>query len=292
MDAVSIVIPVYNEARGVDSLVRRLAKLLARLPEGSEALLVNDGSTDGSGDLLARQANEAAAPGIRLLEHPRNRGYGAALKTGISAAGNDLIAIADADGTYPLEALPKLLDRIDAGAAMAVGARSLRHQPAIRRPAKWFLNALASWLAGERIPDLNSGLRVFRREHARRHWRMLPDGFSFTTTMTMNLIGDGETVVFLPIRYRERVGRSKIRPVRDMAGFLLLIARMSMAYSPLKIFGPAGLALMGLGVVLLVARAFIENPFGVATTVVLLMGGIQLIAVGLLADLVNRRGGS
>ncbi len=290
MDAISLIVPVYNESQGVESLVRRLEKVLLRLPEGSEALLVNDGSTDGSGDALAGQLDGTTPRSIRLIEHPRNRGYGAALKTGINEAANDLIAISDADGTYPLEALPKLLVPIQDGAAMVVGARSLRHQPPVRRPAKWFLNALASWLAGERIPDLNSGLRIFRREHARRHWRMLPDGFSFTTTMTMNLIGDGLRVDFLPIRYRERVGFSKIRPIRDMGAFLLLIARMSMAYNPLKIFGPLGLSLIGLGVALLIARAFMINPFGVATTVTLLVGGVQLLAAGLLADLVNRRG--
>jgi len=285
----TLVVPVYNEARSAAELPARIAKAVRRLPEGSEAVLVDDGSTDGSGDALA-----AAIPTdgpVRLVRHRRNRGYGAALKTGVAAARNEVIAIADADGTYPLEILPRLLAEIDAGAAMAVGARRLSDQPAERRLAKVFLNAFASHLAGRRIPDLNSGLRIFRREHVRRHARMLPDGFSFTTTITMNLLGDGEEVAYVPIRYRRRVGTSKIRPVRDMFAFLLLIARMAMAYNPLRIFGPVGIALTGSGVALLVARALMDHPFGLATTVVLIVGGLQAVAIGLLADLVNRRGG-
>lgn len=284
----TLVVPVYNEARLAGELPARLEKALRKLPAGSEAVVVDDGSTDGSGDAMAAALGDGGP--VRLVRHRRNRGYGAALKTGVAAARHDLIAIADADGTYPLEMLPRLLAEVQAGAAMAVGARRLSDQPAERRLAKAFLNGLASYLAGRRIPDLNSGLRIFRREHVRRHARMLPDGFSFTTTITMSLIGDGEEVAFVPIRYRRRVGKSKIRPVRDMGGFLLLIARMTMAYNPLRIFGPLGIALTVAGAGLLVARAFVEHPFGVATTVTLLVGGLQAAAIGLLADLVNRRG--
>lgn len=286
----TLVVPVYNEARSAADLPARLAQALRRLPGGSEAILVEDGSTDGTGEVLEAALEGKDGGTVRLLRHRRNKGYGAALKTGIEAARHDLIAIADADGTYPLEALPKLLAEIHAGAAMVVGARRLSDQPSERRLAKVVLNGFASHLAGRRIPDLNSGLRIFRRQHARRHWRMLPDGFSFTTTITMSLLGDGEEVAYVPIKYRRRVGTSKIRPVRDMAAFMLLIARMAMAFNPLRIFGPAGLLLIAAGLALLVGRAFMAHPFGVATTVVLLVGGLQAIAIGLLADLINRRG--
>ncbi|MDK2971043.1 MAG: hypothetical protein PWP23_798 [Candidatus Sumerlaeota bacterium] len=290
MQPISLVIPVYNEKRSCAKTVHRVRAVLATLPEGSEALFVNDGSQDGSGEALAGALREGEP--LRLITHIRNKGYGASLKTGIRAASHAWIAIADADGTYPIEDLPKLLAAIDGGARMAVGARPLGQQPTVRRPAKAFLNAYASYLAGTRIPDLNSGLRVFHRDDALRLERLLPDGFSFTSTITMALASAGEPVVFLPIRYRERVGKSKIRPVRDMGGFMLLVCRLAMAFNPLRIFGPASAALLALGVVLLSARFFMaDKPFGLATTIILLVGGVQLLAVGLLADLINRRGG-
>jgi len=286
MPPVTLVIPVYNEAAGLEGMGSRLQGALRRLPSGSEVILVDDGSSDGSGPALQALARAGA---VRVLRHPRNRGYGAALKTGAEAARCDWIAITDADGTYPLGALPKLLAAVEDGADMAVGARRLGDQPALRRPAKAFLNAFASYLAGVRIPDINSGLRVFRRADALSLVGLLPDGFSFTSTITMALLGDGARVDYIPIPYRRRTGRSKIRPVRDLGGFLLLLARMALLFNPLKVFGPASLAMFGVGLLLLAARAFLPHPVGVATTIVLIVGGIQLFALGLLADVVNRR---
>jgi glycosyltransferase involved in cell wall biosynthesis len=288
---ISLIVPVYNERRGLPPTVERLRALLTRgLPAGSEVILVDDGSTDGTSDFLARLA-EDLPPGFRLLGHRRNRGYGAALKTGIRAATHETIAIADADGTYPLERIPELVEAMEQdGAAMAVGTRPVAQQPAVRRPAKAVLRALAEYLTGETIPDLNSGLRVFRRRDALRLSGLLPDGFSFTTTITMALLTEGEGVLFIPIRYKTRVGSSKIRPIRDTANFLLLICRTALAFNPLKVFGPVGLGLIGVGLVLLALRMLLDNPVGVASTIIFLVGGLQVLALGLLADLVNRRG--
>lgn len=173
---------------------------------------------------------------------------------------------------------------------MVVGARSVSQQPLVRRPAKAVLRALAQYLTGQRIPDLNSGLRVFRRDDALRLYKLLPDGFSFTTTITMALLTEGEHVVFQPIRYRERVGSSKIRPIHDTINFLMLICRTAVAFNPLKVFAPTGFLLLLAGFGLLVARTMVEHTFGLATTIVLIVGGLQLLALGLFADLVNRRG--
>lgn len=291
MQPITLIVPVYNERASCGRLVARLGRLLERLAPDSEVVLVDDGSTDGSGEELERTLPADAA--VRLVRHTRNRGYGAALKTGLEQARHEWIAIADADGTYPLGALPALLEAIDGGARMAVGARRPADLPAVRRPAKAFLNAFASYLAGRKIPDLNSGLRVFRRQDAVRLGALLPDGFSFTSTLTMALAGAGHPITFVPIRYGRRVGQSKIRPVRDTAAFLLLVCRMAMAFNPLRVFGPAGVALLVAGFVLLVARMLMpERPFGIATTIVLAVGGLQVLAIGLLADLINRRGGS
>jgi glycosyltransferase involved in cell wall biosynthesis len=289
MQPITLIVPVYNERASCGRLMARVGRVLERLAPGSEVVLVDDGSTDGSAEELERAVSGA----VRLVRHGQNRGYGAALKTGLEQARHEWIAITDADGTYPLGALPALLAALEGGARMAVGARRPADLPAVRRPAKAFLNAFASYLAGRRIPDLNSGLRVFRRQDALRLGALLPDGFSFTSTLTMALAGAGHPIAYVPIRYGRRVGQSKIRPLRDTAGFLLLVCRMAMAFNPLRVFGPAGGALLAAGFVLLVARMLMpERPFGIATTIVLAVGGLQVLAIGLLADLINRRGGS
>lgn len=286
---ISVVVPVFNEIGAAADSVRRMAALLRRLPEHSEVLFVDDGSTDGSGDALAAAA--ASAPGVRILAHRRNRGYGAALKTGIEAARHEVIVITDADGTYPASAIPGLAARVAWDEArMAVGARALQAQSRLRRIPKWFLRRLAEHLTQTAIPDMNSGLRAFRREDARRLRRLLPDGFSFTTTITMALLTEGWPVDFVPVRYAKRVGESKIRPIRDTMDFTLLILRTTLAFNPLRVFAPAAFAFLALGVALLAARLVLPNPVGVATTVVCFATGLQLFAVGLLADLVNRRG--
>jgi len=284
---ISIVIPVFNEAGSLDELPERLNKLAARLHPDSEMLLVDDGSTDGSTEALARVAD--SVPMARVLVHAHNLGYGAALKTGVKQARNEWIGITDADGTYPIEKLPRLLaTAVGKKASMVVGARGIADQPAVRRPAKRFLNAFASYLAGVRIPDLNSGLRVYRREDGLRLARFMPQGFSYTSTITMALMGEGARVVYVPIRYFEREGSSKIRPVRDTAGFLLLVCRMAVAFNPLKVFGPVSTALIIAGVLLLALR-MTGMEVGLATTVTLLVGGLHMFTVGLLADLINRR---
>lgn len=282
---ITIVVPVYNEVRGLPQTLERLRAVLGKLPEGSELILVDDGSSDGSAALLSGELGA----GVRALRHHRNRGYGAALKTGIRSAANEWIAIADADGTYPLERIPEFAERAAAGADMVVGARPGSQQAMLRRFAKFFLRTLAQYLSGQPIPDLNSGLRIFRRADAVRHSGLLPDGFSFTMTITMALLTEGARVDFVPIRYRRRVGSSKIKPIRDTSTFLMLICRTVLAFHPMKVFGPAGAALLVAGVAMLVLRMVLDNPVGVATTVSLLVGGLQILAVGLLADLVNRR---
>lgn len=293
MEAVTLIIPVFDEVHALDDTIRRCREVVARLPEGSRVLFVDDGSTDGSRERLRELAEGQEDAGVPLgaVFQPRNRGYGAALKRGVREALTPLVAICDADGTYPIEKLPAFHEELAReGAAMIIGARRAGETPPLRRPAKALLRWLAEYLTGERIPDFNSGLRLFRRRDALRFEPLLPDGFSYTTTITMALLTEGEVVLFRPIRYRPRVGTSKIRPLRDTAGFLLLICRTTLAFHPMKVFGPAGLALMGGGLLLLLLRLALDKPFGVATTIALLVGGIQLLAVGLLADLVNRRG--
>ncbi len=289
----SLIIPIFNERGRLPRLLEELRDLwsAALAPEG-EILLVDDGSTDGGGDWLAAQA---LPEGVRLLRHTANRGYGASLRTGLRAARHDLAAITDADGTYPLERIPEFARRLEEAPeiAMAVGARTgpeARHAiPPLRRPAKWMLRALAERLAESPIPDLNSGMRVFRRSVAQPYLHLTPNGFSFTTTLTLAFLTNGHEILWIPITYRARAGRSKIRPVRDTLNFLQLILRTVLYFNPLKVFLPLSLALFLAGTALLIARLILPHPIGIATTVILFSAALQTLAIGLIADLIDKR---
>jgi glycosyltransferase involved in cell wall biosynthesis len=273
--AVSVVVPAYNEAAHVAEQVRAIEGVLSTSGWEYEIIVVDDGSTDGT-------AEAAADAGVRVVRRTRNGGYGAALKLGIRLARFEWILITDADGTYPVEAIPRLL-AASATNSMIVGARtgaSVR-VPVERRPAKWFLNRLASYLAGQRLPDLNSGLRLIRKSLVRRYEHLLPQGFSFTTTITLAAACNGHPVEYLPIDYRARLGTSKIRP-RHAFDFTLLIVRTIVFFNPLKVFLPLGavLALAGLA-----KFAYDITRDNLSESAVLgMLGALVVWAVGLLAD--------
>lgn len=242
---------------------------------------------DGSADQTAQRAEEA---GARVVRHPINRGYGAALKSGIRRAAYEHVVILDADCTYPPEALPELLDAGD-DLDMVVGARKKGkvHIPLIRRPAKAFLRWLASYLSGYPIPDLNSGFRLMRKAVVQRYVGLLPNGFSFTTTITLAMLVSGYAVKYVDIEYHKRTGRSHIRPIRDTLGFFALILRTVMYFNPLRIFMPLALTFITAGVaVFLLTWAYADRPLD-TTSLLLIVTGIQLGAVGMIADVIARR---
>ncbi|MFP4057409.1 MAG: glycosyltransferase family 2 protein [Candidatus Brocadiia bacterium] len=287
MPDLSVIVPVHNEEPAVGDVVRELHAVLAGAPEvGSfEVLVVDDGSTDGTAEAV-RQAAEGK-PQVRLLQRPRNRGYGDAVKHGLRQAAHDLVAICDGDGTYPAEKLPEMVREM-ADAAMVVGARSRAGAiPFIRRPAKRLLTALASYLAEERIPDLNSGLRVFRKQACLRFLRLLPPRFSFTTTLTLALLCEGQAVKYVPIDYRPRAGTSKIRPVRDTLAFFLLVATTITYFRPLKVLVPLAAVLFVAGLVKGTVDVAVEANLK-TSDLLLLVAGVQLFALALLADLVAK----
>lgn len=288
----SLVIPLYNEEGSVAETLERLRKLRPSLPSPLEIILVNDGSTDATSTLL----DELVKPedGIIVCRHPKNRGYGAALKTGVRRSQYAWIAIADADGTYPLDRLPDLYQSaIDHHHAMVVGSRTGPNvtEPLLRRPAKWVLRMLASSLSGTSIPDLNSGLRVFQREPLLRYLHILPDGFSFTTTITLALLSKGYSLNYIPIDLYKRTGTSTIRPIYDTLNFLQLICRTILWLNPLRIFLPLGFSFIGLGIaVLFLSWRYFGAPMDV-TTGLLIQTGVIILAVGMLADLIDKRSG-
>jgi glycosyltransferase involved in cell wall biosynthesis len=284
----SIIIPVYNEVDAVLALAEQLEKIEKDSGLDLEIIMVNDGSDDGTAEQLAQLSNRS----IRVMDHPINRGYGAALKTGIAIASHSLIAITDADGTYPNEKLPELYSTmIEKKADMVVGARtgSNVHIPLIRRPPKWALNQLANYLTGTKIPDLNSGFRIMRKKSIEKHLNILPDGFSFTTTITLALLKEKGNVIYMPIDYADRKGKSKIRPIYDTLNFLQLIIRSVMYFDPLAVFLPLSIGLVALAFVVLFASWFFLGKAMDVTFGVMLMTGVMVLAIGMLADFIDKR---
>ncbi len=273
--AVTVVIPAYDEAEHVAGQVEAVERQMQSSGWTYEIIVVDDGSSDET-------AERAAATGARVLRRPRNRGYGAALKLGIRSAQYDWILITDADGTYPVESIPDLLAEASAN-EMVVGARTgnVVKVPLVRRPAKWFLRQLASYLAGRRLPDLNSGLRLMRKSLVMRYEYLLPDGFSFTTTITLAAACNGHPLSYVPINYLARLGQSKIRP-RHAYDFLLLILRTIVFFNPLKVFIPLGGLLALAGLAKLAYDIVIGNLS--ESAVLALLGALLIWCVGLLAD--------
>jgi glycosyltransferase involved in cell wall biosynthesis len=275
----AVILPAFNEVDGVGQTVSRVLATLADLPCTSEVIVVDDGSTDGT-----RQ--RAEEHGARVVSHRRNFGYGAALKTGILNTQAEVVTIIDADCSYAPEVIPHLYSRLG-DADMVVGARALSSKGVawIRRPAKWFLNRFAAYLVGQRIPDLNSGQRVMRRTTLLRYLHLLPNGFSFTSTITLAMMANGHDVIYEPIEYARRTGISKIRAAHFL-GFLLLVVRAIVLFNPLKVFLPLGMVLFLIGVAKLIQDIVRWNLS--ETAVMAFLSALVVWSVGLLADMISR----
>ncbi len=280
---VSIVIPAYNEEAAVREGVIELRKFFEVTDIIAEILVVDDGSRD-------KTAQEAKAAGARVIQHRSNRGYGASLKTGILAASYDIIAITDADGTYPAKYLPEMLNELE-HADMVVGSRTGAdvHIPLSRRPAKWFLRVIANYVANTKIPDLNSGLRVFRRDVAVQYFAILSDQFSFTTTITLALLCDNYAVTYIPIDYRKRQGKSKIVPW-DAGSFAILIFRVAMLFRPLRVFIPLALMCILYGSIKAFTDILVLHDKNISASAILaFVSALTMVLTGMLGDAVATR---
>lgn len=280
----SVIIPAYNEEQGIG---QTLLDLTGQAPE-AEIIVVNDGSTDATARIASR------FPNVRLVNHIRNRGYGASLKTGLRSATRECVAWYDADGQHrPIDLIavagPVLEDQVDLTIGMR-GPDSARQRE--RVVGKWVLAILARIISGERIPDINSGLRCFRREVLTRYLHLLPDGFSASTTSTLLMLKRGYRVGYVPILVRQRLGKSTVKIVSDGLRTLQLVVRIVVLFEAFRVFTALGALLFvpgllyGLGMAL--TTLIQGQPRGFPTLAgTMVIAGLLTFFLGIIADQIS-----
>ena len=290
MTILSVVIPAYNEEDGIKEIAERVLAVEPSLKEVGvdrmELLVVDDGSKDRTADVAE------SIPGVKLIRHPKNKGYGAALKTGFSKASGELVGFLDADGTYPPEYFPQLCQSALNGFELVIGYRMAGEDskmPVPRRIGNFFFANLLSILGRQKVTDSASGMRVFKREILEQIYP-LPDGLNLTPVMSTRALHEGIKIVEVPIPYSERVGRSKLSVIRDGQLFLQSMIWTAMSYNPVRILGLIGLAGIGLaGLVfigLLIARLNGITTLGrwgvvaLFTALVSLIAGVNVFSLG------------
>ncbi len=287
---VTVVLPCYNEGAHVLREIERISAALDASEHTYELLCIDDASTDDTLDVLRDAMHHY--PHVRVLPFRRNGGSGTARRIGTQQARGEIVVWTDADMTYENERIPELVRflRDDPTYDQVVGARTTEegtHKWA-RVPAKWFIRKVAEWLTKSRIPDLNSGLRAFRREVSLPYLRLLPAGFSCVTTITIAFLANQHDIKYVETTYAKREGSSKFHFVNDAYRYILQVLRMVMYFDPLKVLMPPALWLVGIGLVKAVVD-MVRHPFYFpASTVLLVVSGILIASLALLSDLVVR----
>jgi len=275
----AIIIPAYNEE---SSIRMTLDKVLKHYADKAEIIVINDGSTDNTSAIVSEY------PGIKYITHKHQYGYGAALKSGITSTDRDIVCFIDADGQHNSDDIQRLVDNIGE-ADMVIGSRGRRvYLNLIRAPGKYVLRVISNYLAGQKIPDLNSGLRAIKRNVILRYIHLLPDGFSASTTMTMILLMKRYEVMFLPIKTQRRIGKSEVKQLQDGFGTIVLLIRIIMLFNPLKIFLPFSVFSFSFGVVYGIYKLVTIEGHGlsVGSLLIMLLGLFSFI-IGLLADQIS-----
>ena len=288
----SIIIPCYNEKYAIRDTIDCIQEVIRKSEINDvEIIAVNDGSSDGSEHVLNSLAEDDQTNNLLVVHHKRNQGYGAALKTGIRRSQSDYICITDADGTYPNERIPELINQITSkDLDMVVGARIGPNvdYSKIRSIPKMILVPWVSFLCGTDVPDMNSGLRIFRRDRSLDFLKLLPDGFSFTTTITICLLRNRYAVEFTPISYAKRIGKSHIKPIRDTLRFTQLILRTGMYFAPMRLLSPLIATLAALFTISGIYDLTVLNNL-TDKTVLLGFASLNIVMFALLADMIDKR---
>lgn len=284
----TLVLPVFNEEKIVESAIDELIDLQNKNGILFEIVIVNDGSDDQTNLKLEKYRS---INNVILISHDRNYGYGRALKTGIKNSKSDYIFITDIDGTYPNQKILDFYNQfVEDDVDMLVGSRDLfgSNISLIRKPPKYIINKLANFLVNYDIPDLNSGFRIFKKNLFEKYLNLLPDGFSFTSTITLAFLSEFKRVKYVNIQYNKRVGKSKIHPVKDTLNFIILILRVIIYFNPLRVFIPLSLITFFIGISLIIYRMLVGGQF-LVTSIVLIFISTNFLFLGLIADLINKR---
>lgn len=283
---VSVVVPAYNEANAITKTAKEIHSVLSACPivEDYEIIVIDDGSSDETWE-IAKSIDKT-----RVIRHPHNAGYGQSLKDGILEASFDTIVITDADFTYPFDEVPSLLEKYREGFDMVVGARTgpEYRESYFKSPMRFLLKILVEFTVGRRVPDVNSGLRVFSREVVKRHFNQLSIRFSFTTSVTVVYMLLNKFVVYVPIPYRPRIGKSKIRILRDSLITLQYITLIIANYHPIKIFIIIVLFLLLLSFACIATGVSLGTSTPIWVGVVGVMFSCVVFSLGLLADLLRQ----
>lgn len=283
---VTVILPAYNECEAIGGVLAEIVEALADEPVRYEILVVDDASTDGTAEAAEEFARTCWQTPVRVIRRSERSGAGASRKVGIRQARGEIIVMLDADGSYPASSIPELLAYFPAYDQVN-GARTSEQGtlPWLRRPAKWLIRTLACYLTGHRIPDLNTGLKAFKRAEMLRWLWVVPDGFSCVTTMTLAFLTNGYTVKYVPTPYRKRIGRSKFHPVKDTLSYLSTVLRMVLYFRPLKVFLPLSGLMIGAGL----AKSVLDFAWtgGMRESdVVVMVAGFLTCMLGLLAEVI------
>ena len=281
---VSLVIPAYNEEEAIGDVLNSAIDTLNNSPYEWEIIVVDDASSDRTAEIVEGFQE------VTLVRHPYNMGGGRARNTGINEATGEVVVVSDGDGTYPLQDIPKLVEGLD-DCDMVVGSRKKEAGTwkVLRVPTKFFIRKLAEFISGAKIPDLNSGMRAMKREATLPYLHMLPNGHSWVSTITLAFLNNALPVKYVPIDYYPRKGKSTFHPLRDTGSYIMTIFRTITWFSPLKIFLPLALILLTGGFVKMITDIIRYNWHIAPSTVILLLGGLQILVLGLIADLIAKR---
>lgn len=276
---ISVIIPALNEADGIANVVTQIQAVVKKLDKHHEIIVIDDGSTDET----AKHAKQA---GAIVLQHPYNIGNGAAVKTGIRHARGSILVTIDGDGQHNPEDITKLVEKIGAY-DMVVGSRNRQSDTATHRDfANLIFNSLASYVSGRKIEDLTSGFRAVKAHVARQFVYLLPNKFSYPSTITLSVVRAGYSLGYEAIRFSKRSGtsKSKIKPLQDGLRFLMIILKIAVFYAPLKVFAPLSLIIFLLGVGYGLFRIFvIQAPYG-QTSALLISTSVLTFLVGLVSE--------
>ncbi len=282
----TVILPAYNEQQAIGRVLEEIVEVLSGEQIRYEILVVDDASTDGTPDVAEEFARACWQCPVGVVRCEERRGAGAARKVGIRRARGEIVVMLDADGSYDAATIPELLAHFPAYDQVN-GARTSEQGslPWLRRPAKWLIRKLACYLTGHKIPDLNTGLKAFRREEMLRWLWVVPDGFSCVTTMTLAFLTNGYAVKYVPTRYRPRIGRSKFRPVKDTLAYLGTVLRMVLYFRPLKVFLPLSGLMIAAGVLKSVL-SFAWTGSMQESDIVIVVAGFMTCMLGLLAEVI------